>query len=113
MPSLRFLDHGKRQPLLLTPVQSYFLFGVLFAGNVAVLVALLLGASKNREALASIAMSAARSAPLEQVVEPAHPEPSEIQSGSERALRVTVPADWQWRGCHADARVVEIFFAAP
>lgn len=116
---MKHLDHGKRYPWLLTLPQTYMLWGVVLAANVAILVALVLGASENEEALATIARAAELATPPEPPhIEPEPPrkdQPSTEPGGTaERTLRVSVPADWHWTGCRAsESTGVEILFSPP
>jgi hypothetical protein len=113
------LDNGKRYPWLLTLPQTYILTGVVLLGNVAVLVALISGASENREALEELAreveLAAIAEEPKPPQVEPHEPEkrsPPRVAT-EERSLRVSVPDDWHWTGCRAAASDVEILFSPP
>lgn len=116
------LDSGKRYPWLLTLPQTFLVTGVVFLGNVAVLVALVVGASQNREALELLAREVELAAPPitpEPPPEPA-PEPVRAVAGAsdrggttERTLRVSAPDDWHWTGCRADQGTVEILFSPP
>ncbi len=117
------LSQGKRYPWLLTLPQTYLCTGVVFLGTVAVLVALIVGASQNREALESLAREVELQAPpiAPEPPEPA-PEPvragagafSERQGTTEKALRVSAPDEWQWSGCRMpdSTGAVEILFSA-
>lgn len=111
---LKYMTHGRRTPLLLSPRLNYLLFGTFFAGNVAVLVALLLGTSKHADALASIASSAAAAETRQREANspPAPPAPVHEREASEpqgaNSFRVSLPEGWQWRGCMAGSNSVEI-----
>jgi len=103
----RYLQHGRTNPLLLTPLQSYGLFAALLLSSSAVLVALLMGTTEHREALEAIARSAesARAEAAVAVEEP--PEtttyrgqrPPSPATAGEQSLQISVPEGWQWRGC--------------
>jgi hypothetical protein len=108
---MKHSKHGKVNPLRLSLPQTYALSGVVFAGNVAVLVALIAGAADNREALeavASAAKVAATAEPLRGAPEAPRWAPARLAPG---ALRLSGPEGWQWQGCRADADGVEVFFA--
>ena len=112
--SIKYLRHGRSNPLLLSPRLNYLLFGTFFAGNVAVLVALLLGTLKHGDALVSIARSAAAAEPREReansppaLVAPLHERDVSEPQGA-NSFRVSLPEGWQWRGCMARSNSVEI-----
>lgn len=106
---LKYMTHGRRTPLLLSPRLNYMLFGTFFAGNVAVLVALLSGAAKHEDALASIARSAEAAEIRErEVASPPEPTMPVDKSQGPNSFRVSLPQGWQWRGCMAGLNSVEI-----
>lgn len=114
--SPKHMSHGKRNPLLLSPRLNYALFGTFFAGQVAVLLALITATGKYKDILASIARSAeaaelsAREKPAPPSVEkPAAP----VAEGPHQpdSLRVSLPEGWQWRGCLAQSSSVEILLS--
>ena len=116
---LKHTKRGRTNPLRLSLPQTYLLSGVIFAGNVAILVALILGASRNREALRAVA-EAARvvprvSASPERFAEPSKSSCDEAigaSGGADRTLRLSIPTEWRWRGCQEDsAGAVEILFS--
>lgn len=114
---MKYSKFGKTNPLRLSLAHTYALTGVVFAGNVAVLVALVLGGSQNGDAIAAVAKAAEHVAPPPYPERPTEPrrraeEPSAGRPSTEKTLRVSVPEDWQWRGCRAhDGGEVEILFA--
>ena len=111
----------RRRPLLLSPAQNYVLFGIFFLGNVAVLIALILGAAKNKSALDSIALAAEVAKVQEREAErpavhvydaPSIPAP-EFSRPSPSFL-VSVPPGWRWKGCRMlDEGAVEVSLTPP
>lgn len=93
------LKHGKRHPWLLSASQSFQLFAALFACELALLIAMVHEAGRNRNVLESIAKSAeaARIREAEKTVESAFQEKSSARS----VLRISMPESWKWRGCRA------------
>lgn len=122
---MKFLKHGRVNPLRLSVPQTYVLTGVVFAGNVAVLVALIAGAARHPEALEAVAAAARLAAleskpekpvappPLSRAEEPWRERRSYEGPTTAGTLQISGPAGWQWQGCRADSDRVEVFFASP
>lgn len=127
VPSAAPLKHsrqGKRYPWLLTLPQTFICTGVVFLGNVAILIALIMGAAQNREVLEQLAREVElQPASIPPEPPPPEPAPEPVRAGAgapaertgtaERTLRVSAPDDWHWTGCRADSGGVEILFSPP
>lgn len=106
------VKRGLRNPLLLSTMQTYLFSGVVFACNVGVLIAVLLGVSKNEEALADVARAAEHWTAAKPVEPPRKEETLPRKpSATERSLQISAPEEWQWRGCRAlDSGGIEVSF---
>lgn len=119
--ALEYFKQIRRAPMLLTPRQFYLLFGVLFMANAVVLAVLIHAVAADRDVFRRI-VEEARSARIQastaaaeaalarpkmnEAASPVPPSPSPLSGKT--AVRVALPAGWQWTGCHVDQGTVEV-----
>lgn len=105
---LKYLQHGKRAPWLLTTNQTFQVFAALFACNLALLLAIVHGTLEHKGALESIARTAelARLSEAENEKKTPPPPvviapPATIPDARASGLQISLPVGWKWRGCRA------------